>query len=84
MKRFLFLCMWGLGMNVSGQSSFQIDHGPYLQEMRQDGVTVVFHTSKSSFSKLEVRKRGEGVSKYIPSFFYDNTPTFPSRGVVIT
>ena len=49
MKRFLFLCMWGLGMNVSGQSSFQIDHGPYLQEMRQDGVTVVFHTSKSSF-----------------------------------
>ena len=26
----------------------------------------------------------EGVSKYIPSFFYDNTPTFPSRGVVIT
>ena len=58
MKRFLFLCMWGLGMNVSGQSSFQIDHGPYLQEMRQDGVTVVFHTSKSSFSKLEVRERG--------------------------
>ena len=26
----------------------------------------------------------EGVSKYIPSFFYDNAPTFPSRGVVIT
>lgn len=63
MKRFLFLCMWGLAMNVSGQSSFQIDHGPYLQEMRQDGVTVVFHTSKSSFSRLEVRERGEAVSK---------------------
>lgn len=50
-------------MNVSGQSSFQIDHGPYLQEMRQDGVTVVFHTSKSSFSKLEVRKRGSSASQ---------------------
>lgn len=63
MKRFLFLCMWGLGMNVSGQSSFQIDHGPYLQEMRQDGVTVVFHTSKSSFSRLEVRERGSSASQ---------------------
>lgn len=50
-------------MNVSGQSSFQIDHGPYLQEMRQDGVTVVFHTSKSSFSKLEVRERGSSASQ---------------------
>lgn len=59
MKRFLFLCMWGLGMNVSGQSSFQIDHGPYLQEMRQDGVTVVFHTSKSSFPSW---KCGSGVA----------------------
>lgn len=26
----------------------------------------------------------EGVSKCIPSFFYDKAPTFPSRGFVIT
>ena len=27
---------------------------------------------------------GEGVSKCIPSFFYDKAPTFPSRGFVMS
>ena len=34
--------------------------------------------------RVRVAQQKEGVSKYIPSFFYDNAPTFPSRGVVIT
>ena len=34
--------------------------------------------------RVRVAQQKEGVSKCIPSFFYDKAPTFPSRGFVIT
>ena len=31
-----------------------------------------------------LQRQNEGVSKCIPSFFYDKAPTFPSRGFVMS
>ena len=56
---------------------------------------VAFATQKGGIGKStvtalaanylhNVKGHNEGVSKCIPSFFYDKAPTFPSRGFVIT
>ena len=44
--------------NRGGSGTYRITHGPYLQGLTADGVTVVFTTSERGFSRVEVRRRG--------------------------
>lgn len=65
MKKNLILLLLGLASSsVYAQSTFSIDHGPYLQEVTPDGVTFVFNTSAPSFSDVELRREGSEVSTY--------------------
>lgn len=43
-------------LGVSAQSSFNINHGPYLQEVTRDGATIVFTTSEKAFSWIELKE----------------------------
>lgn len=67
MKKILLLCLISWSIGLTAQTHFSINHGPYLQEMLQDGVTVVFNTSHPSFSKVEIRENGNDTS----SFYYE-------------
>ncbi|MEG1563997.1 MAG: FN3 domain-containing metallophosphoesterase family protein [Bacteroides sp.] len=59
----LFLCLMP-GISYA-QSTFSINHGPYLQEVTPNGATFVFSTSAFSFSFVELRKEGsESVTCY--------------------
>lgn len=60
---FLLLCCLMPGISYA-QSTFSIDHGPYLQEVTPDGVTFVFNTSAPSFSDVELRKKGSETSTF--------------------
>ena len=46
--------------NPAGNGTYRITHGPYLQGLTADGVTVVFTTSERGFSRVEVRRGGTG------------------------
>lgn len=43
---------------AEANEAYTINHGPYLQGLTYDGVTVVFTTSHRGFSKVEIRKKG--------------------------
>ncbi len=61
MKRILLLfCMSVLTLSMIAQSKLQISHGPYLQEVTEDGATIVFLTSEKSFSWIELKPHGTG------------------------
>ena len=63
------------------------DAGIYRITIEVSGTDAKGFAHIINLDKVNIKNEGtgvEGVSKYIPSFFYDNTPTFPSRGVVIT
>lgn len=57
-------------LGASAQLSFKVNHGPYLQEVTQDGATIVFTTSQKAFSWVELKQHnaedGEAV-KYFNS-----------------
>lgn len=50
--------------SLYAQNPFNINHGPYLQELTTDGVTFVFNTSAPSFSDVELRKMGSETSTF--------------------
>src|SRR5574344_2166722 len=59
MKNLLItLLMSGLALSMTAQSNFRLSHGPYLQEIATDGVTVAFQTSEKAFSWIEVKPHG--------------------------
>ena len=39
-------------------TEFQVNHGPYLQEVNAQGATFVFTTSLPSFSFIELKEEG--------------------------
>lgn len=43
-------------IKASAQSSFTVNHGPYLQEVTQDGASIVFTTSQKAFSWIELKQ----------------------------
>lgn len=45
-------------MGAVAQSAFRVNHGPYLQEVTQDGATMVFTTSAKAFSWIELKLHG--------------------------
>ncbi len=47
-----------LALGLAAQSELQLVHGPYLQEVTQDGATVVFLVSEKSFSWIELKPHG--------------------------
>lgn len=55
MKRFLFLCAASLlAAAACGQPSVRIAHGPYLQQVSEDGFTVVWTTTVDAAAWGEV------------------------------
>ena len=55
MKRFLFLCAASLlAAAACGQPSVRIAHGPYLQQVSEDGFTVVWTTTVDAAAWVEV------------------------------
>lgn len=57
-KTLLSFFVSALTLSAIAQSKLQIAHGPYLQEVTQDGATVVFLTSEKSFSWVELKPHG--------------------------
>ena len=49
---------------IAGQPSAQITHGPYLQNLSEDEVTVVWTTDKPCKSWVEFSKKEAGKSFY--------------------
>jgi predicted phosphodiesterase len=71
MKGLLFSIFMGCSiLGASAQTSFTVNHGPYLQEVTQEGATVVFTTSQKAFSWVELKRHnaedGEAI-KYFNS-----------------
>ena len=55
MKRFLFLCAASLlAAAACGQPSVRIAHGPYLQQVSEDGFTVAWTTTVEAAAWVEV------------------------------
>ena len=54
MKRTFFGIVALLLCTLAGAQDFSFNHGPYLQNMSSDEVTVYFTTSKEAFSWVEV------------------------------
>ncbi|TDQ73467.1 metallophosphoesterase family protein [Sphingobacterium yanglingense] len=59
----LIVLSFFLETTAIAQSRLKIDHGPYLQEVTQQGATVVFQTSLPSYSYIELRKENSGQTK---------------------
>lgn len=55
MRKILSLLFLSAALAASAQS-FTFNHGPYLQDPAEDGMSVFFTTSDRSFSWVEVRK----------------------------
>lgn len=56
MVRFLFfLLLYCFSLSGVAHSGFHLSHGPYLQEVTTDGMTIVFLTSQKSFAWVEVK-----------------------------
>ena len=54
MKKFLLSILMGCSLlEAAAQTAFTVNHGPYLQEVTQDGATIVFTTSRKAFSWVE-------------------------------
>lgn len=64
MKRTILLTtlLW-LAVTVGAQS-YTFNHGPYLQELTEEGVTVVFTTSQKGFSWVELQTQQGEVSRH--------------------
>lgn len=77
----LFFCLAGLWLcgQVSAQS-YSFDHGPYLQELTEDGVTFVFTTSSEGVSWVELRAQDGSLSRHyaLKDGFRDAYTTFNS------
>lgn len=51
-------------MSISqAQESLKIQHGPYLQELTENGSTFVFQSSKPSYSYIELREKGDSITR---------------------
>lgn len=57
-KTFLSVLLSALCLLAAAQDKFDIAHGPYLQEVTQDGATIVFLTSANAVSRVEVKPHG--------------------------
>lgn len=57
MKKIIFALLAVIAVgNAYAQSNYRFDHGPYLQGLAADAVSVYFTTSEPGFSWVEVRK----------------------------
>lgn len=58
----LILAWSAMSLAMSAQTAenktFAVSHGPYLQEVTQDGATVAFTTSDKAFSWIELKPQG--------------------------
>ena len=55
-KRYLLYLMLLLGPSLNGfsQESFKITHGPWLSDMSETGVTIIWMTNKNAISWVEI------------------------------
>ena len=63
---------------IAGQPSVKITHGPYLQNLSENEVTVVWTTDKTCKSWVEFSKKEDGKNFYsqLPRFL----PSIVTRG----
>ncbi|NGM62520.1 phosphoesterase [Sphingobacterium sp. SGG-5] len=61
-KAFLMVCMvWPmLALAQKEVGPYRFDHGPYLQGLTDERVTVYFTTSEKGFSSIELREPNDG------------------------
>lgn len=67
-KILLFMLMACSLLGASAQSTFKVNHGPYLQEVTQDGATIVFTTSRKAFSWVELKPHGAAEGEAVKHF----------------
>ncbi len=61
----LFFCLMGLCLSVQAFAQrYSFDHGPYLQELTEDGATFVFTTSAKGVSWVELRAADGTLSRH--------------------
>lgn len=61
----LFFCLMGLCLSVQASAQrYSFDHGPYLQELTEDGATFVFTTSAKGVSWVELRAADGTLSRH--------------------
>lgn len=66
-SRFLAVAVVLVSTLSAAAQQYGVSHGPYLQGLDYDGVTVVFTTSQNGLSKVEVRKKGAAQSTIFDS-----------------
>ena len=67
MKRIasLFILLFLTGWTSTSAQTYRFDHGPYLQELTNTGVTFVFTTSEKGISWVELKdENGKITSHY--------------------
>src|SRR5512140_146379 len=72
-KRYLFYIMFFLVPGLWGfsQESFKITHGPWLCDMNETGVSIVWMTNKNAVSWVEIAPDDESnfYAKDLPRYF---------------
>ena len=62
-RKLLFFVFIIIGLLGKAQNKFGLSHGPYLQEVTNNGATFVFLTSNNSFSSVELKHIDSNESK---------------------
>ncbi len=57
---FPIFCLTAAASFVCAADTYSFNHGPYLQELTNDGVTIVFTTNDKGYSWVEVREQNAG------------------------
>ena len=69
MKKFLLSILMGCSLlEAAAQTAFTVNHGPYLQEVTQDGATIVFTTSRKAFSWVELKQHDAPEAEAVKHF----------------
>ena len=61
----MFMLFATISTAQTKETEFSINHGPYLQEITQEGVTIVFTTTHKAYSWVELKKHDEPVTSAV-------------------
>ena len=66
MKRIasLFILLFLTGWTSTSAQTYRFDHGPYLQELTNTGVTFVFTTSEKGISWIELKDNNDKITSH--------------------
>ena len=61
----MFMLLATITTAQTKETEFSINHGPYLQELTKEGVTIVFTTTHKAYSWVELKKHDEPVTSAV-------------------